>query len=169
MTECAQRVAERSPLDRVNLVGLWSFLTLGDLELDSLTLFEGLVTIHLDRAVVHEYVTTAIDGDEAVTLLAVEPLDRALCHNYPWFLDPPPTRLVGAAAPGGADWRGQYTSIAGCGRGLGTPKSAAKSGAASIAAGSAYSGCAGAAPPASTRCPRRPVRQPRFRGHAPAR
>src|SRR5579862_9202340 len=45
--------------DGANLVGLRAFLSLGDFELDPLSLFEGLVTIHLDRAVVNEDVTSA--------------------------------------------------------------------------------------------------------------
>ncbi len=78
----------------MDLVGLRTLLTLGDLELDPLAFFERLVSVHLDRAVVDEYVTTAIDGDEAIALFAAEPLDRALCHNYPRLLDPRLTRSV---------------------------------------------------------------------------
>src|SRR4051812_32791067 len=69
--------------DGAHCVGLRALLTLGHLELDPLTLLEGLVAIHLDSAVVNEHVTTAVHGDEAVALLGVEPFDCALCHNDP--------------------------------------------------------------------------------------
>src|SRR3954453_4809761 len=73
--------------DGVHRVGLRAFLALGDLELDPLAFFEALVAVGLDGAVVNEDVTTAVYGDEAVALLGVEPLDRALCHNDPRLLD----------------------------------------------------------------------------------
>src|SRR3954452_16008687 len=83
--------------DSAHRVGLWAFLALGDLELDSLALFEALVAVGLDGAVVDEDVTAAIHGDEAVALLGVEPLDRALCHNHPRLLDPQPGPPPGCA------------------------------------------------------------------------
>src|SRR3954453_3975589 len=76
--------------DGAHRVGLRAFLALGDLELDPLAFFERLVAVGLDGAVVNEDVTAAIHGDEAVALLGVEPLDRALCHNHPRLLDPHP-------------------------------------------------------------------------------
>src|SRR5512144_2482835 len=64
-----------------HLLGLGAFLALRDLELDPLALVETLVTLHLDRAVVHEDVGTVVHRDEAVTLLRVEPLHASLGHS----------------------------------------------------------------------------------------
>src|SRR6476659_1491827 len=61
-------------------VRLRPFLALRDLEIDPLTLFQGAVAVHLNRAVVDEYIRTTVDRDEAVPLLRVEPLDGALSH-----------------------------------------------------------------------------------------
>src|SRR5689334_2557411 len=61
-------------------VRLRALLTLRDLEVDPLPLFQGAVTVHLDRAVVDENIRTTVDRDEAVPLLRVEPLDGALSH-----------------------------------------------------------------------------------------
>src|SRR4051812_49967615 len=63
-----------------DLVGLGALGALDDLEVDPLALFEALVPVHLDGRVVDEDVLTAVDGDEAETLLGVEPLHGALCH-----------------------------------------------------------------------------------------
>ena len=62
-----------------NLLGLGTLLTLCDLELHTLTVFQRLVAVHLDRGEVDENVLSSVDRDEAVALLAVEPLDGALC------------------------------------------------------------------------------------------
>src|SRR6185369_7880467 len=66
--------------DHVDLFGLRTFLTLGDLELDAGAVLQRLVTLHVDGGEVDEHVLAAVDCDEAVALLAVEPLDSALCH-----------------------------------------------------------------------------------------
>src|SRR5690606_29350520 len=48
-----------------------------EIELDPLTLREGLESLHLDRGVVHEAVTGAALGrDETEPLRVIEPLDR---------------------------------------------------------------------------------------------
>src|SRR5689334_121126 len=65
--------------------GLRALLPLGHVELDALTLFEGLVPVHLDGRVVDEHVLTAVHGDEAVALLGVEPLHGALCHVHSYL------------------------------------------------------------------------------------
>src|SRR5262249_6396822 len=64
----------------MNLLGLRALLALGDLELDPRPVVEGLVPVHVDRGEVDEHVLPTVDCDEAVALLAVEPLDGALRH-----------------------------------------------------------------------------------------
>src|SRR5512139_1836735 len=49
-------------------------LALGDLELDLLTLVEGLEALTLDLAEVDEHVVAVLLGDEAIALVGVEPL-----------------------------------------------------------------------------------------------
>src|SRR4051812_29735073 len=72
--------ARASASRETNHVRLRPLLTLRDLELDPLALFKGAVAVHLNRAVVDEYIRTTVDRDEAVPLLRVEPLDGALSH-----------------------------------------------------------------------------------------
>src|SRR6266702_3295679 len=61
-----------------------AFLVWADIELDALALIEGAVAVHLDRRVVHENVSTIFEGDEAVALVAVEPLHGSgRCHVAP--------------------------------------------------------------------------------------
>src|SRR5271169_6918555 len=67
--------------DYDNLVGLRAPVALRDLELDPLSLFEGAVAIRLDSREVDEDVLATVDGDEAVSLVRVEPLDGALSHS----------------------------------------------------------------------------------------
>src|SRR5690242_20961858 len=67
--------------DHDNLVGLRASVALRDLELDALSLFEGAVTIRLDRGEMDENVLATVDGDEAVSLVRVKPLDGALSHS----------------------------------------------------------------------------------------
>src|SRR5712691_1810568 len=67
--------------DHDDLVGLGAPLALRDLELDPLALFEGAVSVRLDRREVDENVLATVDGDEAVSLVRVEPLDGALSHS----------------------------------------------------------------------------------------
>src|SRR5690348_15116473 len=81
---------------------LGSLLALGDVELDLLPFVQAAVAATGDRAEMHEHVRAALDGDEAITLVAVEPLHSALRH-----LD----LLVVLVAPrhgqGRACWSGQ--------------------------------------------------------------
>ena len=52
-------------------------------ELDPLTLVERAETARLNRAVVHEHVSSAtVDLDETEALLGVEPLHSSLCHYF---------------------------------------------------------------------------------------
>src|SRR5579862_6335312 len=67
--------------DDDDLVGLRAPVALRDLELDPLTLFEGAVAIRLDSREVDENVLATVDGDKAVSLVRVEPLDGALSHS----------------------------------------------------------------------------------------
>src|ERR1700751_2198708 len=67
--------------DYDDLVGLRAPVALRDLELDPLPLFEGAVAIRLDSREVDEDVLATVDGDEAVSLVRVEPLDGALSHS----------------------------------------------------------------------------------------
>src|ERR1017187_1049628 len=67
--------------DHVNLIGLCAPIALGDLELDPLSLFQSAISIRLDRGEVDEHVLATVDGDEAVSLVRVEPFDGALSHS----------------------------------------------------------------------------------------
>src|SRR5690348_18091811 len=67
--------------DHDHLVGLRAPVALRDLELDPLSLLEGAVSIRLDRGEVDENVLATVDGDKAVSLVRVEPLDGALSHS----------------------------------------------------------------------------------------
>src|SRR5215204_1280127 len=70
------RWSERADVLRLRTLG-----ALGDVELDLLVLVQRLVTLRLDRRVVHENVVAAVLlRDEAETLLGVEPLHGALSH-----------------------------------------------------------------------------------------
>src|SRR5690242_13887875 len=59
---------------------LRSLLALGDVELDLLPFVQAAVAATGDRAEMHEHVRAALDRDEAITLVAVEPLHSALRH-----------------------------------------------------------------------------------------
>src|SRR2546423_14906453 len=67
--------------DDAYLLRLRALLALRDFELDALPVLERLVAVHLDRREVDEHVLPPVDRDEAVALLAVEPLHGALCHG----------------------------------------------------------------------------------------
>src|SRR5262245_16078268 len=61
-----------------HVLGRGALGALDDVELHRVTLGEGLETVALDRAVVHEAVfLAAVGGDEAETLRVVEPLHLA--------------------------------------------------------------------------------------------
>src|SRR6266542_7029917 len=63
-----------------DVLRLGSLLALGDVELDLLPFLQAAVAAAGDRAEVHEHVRATLDRDEAVALLAVEPLHCALRH-----------------------------------------------------------------------------------------
>src|ERR1700733_4022772 len=75
----------RSELDVLgdddDLLGLLSPVALRDLELDPLAFFKAAVSVRLDRGEVDENVLATVDGDKAVALVRVEPLDGALSHS----------------------------------------------------------------------------------------
>ncbi len=73
--------------DDEDAFGLRTLLALGDLEFDPLAVLERLVTVHLNGGEVDENVLAAIDGDKAVALFSVEPLNGSLCHwSHPLLL-----------------------------------------------------------------------------------
>src|SRR5207253_8464860 len=60
------------------------FLTLlagGHIELDALTLIQGLIAVALNIREMDEHIIALLAGDKAVTLVGVEELDGALCHE----------------------------------------------------------------------------------------
>ena len=65
-----------------DLVGLRSFSPLDDVKLNLIALFEALVTLALDGAIVNEHVRPAITAEKTVALCVVEPLYGAfiLCQ-----------------------------------------------------------------------------------------
>ncbi len=68
-----------------DFVGLGTFVSLHDLELDVVAFLQALVTIALDGAVVHEDIRTVFAADESVALGVIEPLDLSfvLSHRPP--------------------------------------------------------------------------------------
>src|SRR3984885_8852873 len=74
-------VGARDLGDDDNPLGLLSPVALRDLELDPLALFKAAVPICLDRGEMDEDVLATVDGDKAVALVRVEPLDGALSHS----------------------------------------------------------------------------------------
>src|SRR5207245_2318459 len=75
-----QTVAAGASADDLDVLRLWPLLALDDVELDLLPFPQVAVATTGDRAEVHEHVRTTVHRDEAVTLVTVEPLHRALRH-----------------------------------------------------------------------------------------
>ncbi len=65
-----------------NLVGLRSFRTLYDIELNLIALLQTLIAFQLDGAVVHENIGSAIPAEKSIALRIVEPFNGAfvLCQ-----------------------------------------------------------------------------------------
>jgi hypothetical protein len=61
-----------------DLIGLGAFAPLDDVEFNLIALFEALIALALDGAVVDEDVRPAVAAEEAVALCVVEPLYGAL-------------------------------------------------------------------------------------------
>src|ERR1700728_4188338 len=66
----------------LHVVCLWPLLPLDDVELDFVALFERLVAIELNGAVVHEDVGPIIPADETIALRIVEPLHLAFVLGH---------------------------------------------------------------------------------------
>jgi hypothetical protein len=61
---------------------LLALRALRHLERNRLTFLQRLVALTLDGGEVHEHILTVRLGNEAVTLVVVEPLHGAFCHHY---------------------------------------------------------------------------------------
>ena len=57
-------------------------LPLDDIKLDLIALFQTLVAVELNRAVVNKYIGSVVPTDETVTLSVVEPLDFAFILSH---------------------------------------------------------------------------------------
>src|ERR1017187_7995270 len=62
--------------DSNHLIRLWSLGALDDVELDLVALFQALISVDLNRAVMHEDVCSAFTSEKAVAFRIVEPLHR---------------------------------------------------------------------------------------------
>ena len=69
-----RRVADGVPQPD-NRIRLSAFLTLDDIELNIIALFQRFVPVQLNRGVVDEYIRPVFTADESVALGVVEPLD----------------------------------------------------------------------------------------------
>jgi hypothetical protein len=63
-------------------IGLGSFLPLNDIELDLVAFFQALVSIQLNRAVVHKHIGSIVPADKAITLCVVKPLDFSFVLSH---------------------------------------------------------------------------------------
>src|SRR5437660_5006135 len=92
--------------NRAYVLCFLALLARSHLKLDALALLEVAVAIHLDRGVVNEHVGACFTGNEAVTLLAVEPLHGSgSCHFAP--INPTHARCRG---PASASWSSSHGS-----------------------------------------------------------
>ena len=91
--------------DHSDVLSLFALFAGRGVELDTLTLFEALVTITLDAGEMYEDVVTLLARDEAESFVCVKKLHCSLCHEYP-ILDAadrpiPPARLERPYSAGG--------------------------------------------------------------------
>ena len=63
-------------------VRLRAFLTIYDVELDFVALFERFISVQLNRRVVDEYVRSVITPDESVALGVVKPLNLTFVLSH---------------------------------------------------------------------------------------
>lgn len=69
-------------LQTLDVGSLLAFRALRDFELDFLTFFEGLKTVHVDRGEVSKQILAAvIRSDEAKAFGIIEPLNSTSCHK----------------------------------------------------------------------------------------
>jgi hypothetical protein len=69
-------------LHALDVGSLLAFRALRDFELDFLTFFEGLETVHIDcREVCEQVFAAVIRSDEAKSLGIIEPLNSTSCHK----------------------------------------------------------------------------------------
>ena len=64
-------------------VSLGTLLTIDDVKFDFVTLFQGFVSIDLNRRVMHEHIRSVFTTDETEAFCVIEPFDRAfeLSHS----------------------------------------------------------------------------------------
>src|SRR5712692_6661024 len=78
--------------DLADVLRLQALRTLGDIELDGVTLGETAETVRLDRREVDEHIRTRLLRDKAEALRVVEPLHLSLSHTekplYKWGIAP---------------------------------------------------------------------------------
>ena len=69
-------------LSSLDVGSLLAFRALRDFELDFLTFFEGLKTVHVDCGEMREQILAAVIwSDEAKTFGIIEPLNSTCCHK----------------------------------------------------------------------------------------
>src|ERR1039458_4721813 len=70
-------------LEADHCIRLGTFLTLDDVEVDVIALFQRFVPVQLNRRIVDEYIRPVFASDESIALGVVEPLDLpfVLCHR----------------------------------------------------------------------------------------
>ena len=73
--------SDRFDSDWTDVLGFWALASFADVELNGLTLFEVLEAVAPNIGEVDEEVIAAFLRDESKTLLSVEELNSAGCHN----------------------------------------------------------------------------------------
>src|SRR5437588_8661227 len=71
----------RCASDHPNVLRFLTLLAGCDIELDALALVQGLIAVALNIREVDEHILALLTGDETVTLVGVEELHGALCHE----------------------------------------------------------------------------------------
>ena len=69
-------------LEAADLIGLWALGAFNDVELYFVTLFEALVALALDGAVMNEDVCPAFPAEEAVAFCVIKPLYGAFILTH---------------------------------------------------------------------------------------
>jgi hypothetical protein len=63
-------------------IGLGTFLSLNDVEFHLVPFFQALVSIELDRAVMHKHVGAVIPANKSISLRVIEPLHFAFVLSH---------------------------------------------------------------------------------------